>query len=135
EPLVWPAAQHARRPLEHTVVQKELDRVLHSAPGPALDRWRCADKRSPGASRAVRNRAWRQRFEGPECERCTTTHQRLTPVTLRHSAVSWWIANGISTVSAAKRVGHSSVEMIQRVYGHGSESEARRIAALDAKEL
>ncbi|MGH7686291.1 MAG: hypothetical protein ACREN2_05680 [Candidatus Dormibacteria bacterium] len=135
EPLVWPAGQHARAPLEHTVVQKALVRVLDSAPGAALDRWRCADKRSPGASRAARNRACRQRFEGDECGRCATPHQRLTPVTLRHSAVSWWIANGISTVSAAKRAGHSSVEMIQRVYGHGSLSEARRIAALDAKEL
>ena len=135
EPLVWPAAQHARAPLEHTVVQKALDRVLDSALGAVLDRWRCADKRSPGLGRAIRNRAYRQRFEGEECERCATQHQRLTPVTLRHSAVSWWIANGISTVSAAKRAGHSSVEMVQRVYGHGSESEARRIAALDAKEL
>ena len=135
EPLVWPAAQHARAPLEHTVVQKALDHVMDSASGAALDRWRCADKRSPGVGRAVRNRAYRQRFEGEECERCATPHQRMTPVTLRHSAVSWWIANGISTVSAAKRAGHSSVEMVQRVYGHGSESEARRIAALDAKEL
>ena len=135
EPLVWPSARHARTPLEHTVVQKALDDVLDSTRGAALDRWRCADKRSPGMSRAQRNRASRQRFEGEECQRCATPHQRMTPVTLRHSAVSWWIANGISTVSAAKRAGHSSVEMIQRVYGHGSESEARRIAALDAKEL
>lgn len=135
EPLVWPSTQHPRAPLEHTVVQKALEGVLNAASGSSLDRWRCADMRSPGATQAVRNRASRQRFEGEECERCATTHLRLTPVTLRHSAVSWWIANGISTVSAAKRAGHSSVEMIQRVYGHGSESEARRIAALDAKEL
>lgn len=135
EPLVWPAENHARAPLEHTVVQKALERVLDTAPGSSLDRWRCADMRSPDATQAVRNRAARQRFEGDECKRCATTHLRLTPVTLRHSAVSWWIANGISTVSAAKRAGHSSVEMIERVYGHGSESEARRITALDAKEL
>ncbi|MBV8528635.1 MAG: tyrosine-type recombinase/integrase [Candidatus Dormibacteraeota bacterium] len=135
EPLVWPSEQHPRAPVEHTVVQKALERVLNSAPGSSLDRWRCADMRSPGATQAVRNRAARQRFEGEECERCATTHLRLTPVMLRHSAVSWWIANGISTVSAAKRAGHSSVEMVQRVYGHGSESEARRITALDAKEL
>ena len=38
--------------------------------------------------------------------------------TLRHSAASHWLAAGVSTFEVARRLGHSSTNITERVYAH-----------------
>lgn len=42
----------------------------------------------------------------------------ITPHSLRHTHASMLLANGVSVASIAKRLGHSSAEITQRVYLH-----------------
>jgi integrase len=37
---------------------------------------------------------------------------------LRHSAISLWIQRGLTPFEVAKMVGHTSLKMIERRYGH-----------------
>ncbi len=51
--------------------------------------------------------------------------------TLRHTAASHWLAAGVSTFEVARRLGHSSTAITERVYSHllpgGQEKSARAL--------
>ena len=53
----------------------------------------------------------------------------VTPHVLRHTAISWRMHRRVPTYEIAKLVGHSSPQMIERVYGHLSPDHLK-----DAKE-
>lgn len=53
----------------------------------------------------------------------------VTPHTLRHTAASWRVQRRVPTYEVAKLLGHSSPQMIEKVYGHLSPDHLR-----DAKE-
>lgn len=46
--------------------------------------------------------------------------------TLRHSAASAWLENGVHIKQVADLLGHSSISITGDIYGHGSEDGARR---------
>jgi len=53
----------------------------------------------------------------------------VTPHILRHTAASWRVQRRVPTYEVAKLLGHSSAQMVERVYGHMSPDHL-----LDAKE-
>ena len=56
-----------------------------------------------------------------------------TPHTLRHTAVSWLVQEGVPFADVGAFVGMST-EMVERVYGHlAPESNARVLAAMDRR--
>ncbi|MFC9965727.1 tyrosine-type recombinase/integrase [Nocardia ignorata] len=58
--------------------------------------------------------------------------KRLTPYTLRHTAISWKLQDGVPIFVVSRDAGHESVNVTDRVYGHNdrraSESAAQVIA-------
>ncbi|MGH8899305.1 MAG: site-specific integrase [Egibacteraceae bacterium] len=71
----------------------------------------------PGRDGGVlRPAAWRQRVWRPAVERAGLTP--LVPHELRHTAVSWWIADGADPKRIAVWAGHKSVRTILDLYGH-----------------
>jgi integrase len=58
--------------------------------------------------------------------------RRVTPHTFRHSAATWMLRSGMNPLLVAQVLGHTSLDMIQRVYSHLTPSDAHRelIAAL-----
>lgn len=59
---------------------------------------------------------WRKRYFYPAVQRSQLT--RLTPHDLRHTAASFFIAEGANPWMLAEILGHSDTRMIDRVYGH-----------------
>ena len=64
-------------------------------------------------------RAFRAAAADAELDRHVTAHS------LRHSAATGWLENGLSIVEVSRRLGHSSISSIGDVYGHTSEAAAR----------
>jgi integrase len=54
--------------------------------------------------------------------------RRLTPKAMRHGHVSALLERGMSMLAVAKRAGHASTAMIDRVYGHTGRAEDERAA-------
>ena len=58
--------------------------------------------------------------------------KHLTPYTLRHTAISWKLQDGVPIFVVSRDAGHESVNVTDRVYGHNdrraSESAAQVIA-------
>lgn len=50
--------------------------------------------------------------------------KRVTPHLFRHSYITWMITKGVNPVQVAAIVGHSSLDLIYRVYTHLSPSNA-----------
>lgn len=52
----------------------------------------------------------------------------VTPHTLRHTAASWRVQRGVPLPHVAKYLGHSSTQMIEKVYGHLSPEHLKDAA-------
>lgn len=50
----------------------------------------------------------------------------VTPHTLRHTAASWMIQKGVPIYEVARYLGHSSVAMIEKTYGHMAPQHLKR---------
>jgi integrase len=63
---------------------------------------------------------WRRRDFNPAVERAGLTALRPTPHTLRHTAVSLWIASGVCTnqIQVAQLAGHEQLGSVYKLYGH-----------------
>ncbi|MGH9244911.1 MAG: tyrosine-type recombinase/integrase [Acidimicrobiales bacterium] len=73
----------------------------------------------------VRLSLWRRRFWYPAIEQAGVAPLRFHD--LRHTAVAFWIAAGLTPLGIARRAGHSSVVVVQDRYGHllpGAEAQA-----------
>ncbi|MCG7932148.1 MAG: site-specific integrase [Candidatus Thiodiazotropha lotti] len=55
--------------------------------------------------------------------------KNVTPHVLRHTAASWRVQRRVPTYEVAKLLGHSSAQMVEKVYGHLSPDHL-----MDAKE-
>jgi integrase len=69
-----------------------------------------------------RNREWRPAIEAAEL------HPALTPYSMRHTALSWWISDGLDLKTVAS-VGGTSMRMLDDHYAHlvpGHEDRTRR---------
>jgi integrase len=78
---------------------------------------------------------WRAREWHPALEAAGLRRRR--PYDLRHTAISNWLAAGLSLFEVARYAG-TSVQMIDRVYGHltrGSEERARSLLDAHASRL
>lgn len=64
----------------------------------------------------LRPPAWRRRVWAPAVT--VTDLSPLTPHALRHTAVSIWIAAGVSPAEIAARAGHASAAVVLDRYGH-----------------
>jgi len=60
--------------------------------------------------------------------------QHVTPHVVRHSAATWMLRRGMNCLLVAQVLGHSSLEMITKVYCHLTPTDAHRelMAALRA---
>lgn len=54
---------------------------------------------------------------------------KVTFHTLRHTFASWLIMNDVDLFTVAKLMGHSSIDMVVRIYGHLSRDHKRRAVA------
>ncbi|MGI8498568.1 MAG: tyrosine-type recombinase/integrase [Gemmatimonadaceae bacterium] len=54
---------------------------------------------------------------------------KVTLHTLRHTFASWLVMRGVDLFTVAKLMGHSSIDMVVRVYGHLSPDHKRRAMA------
>jgi integrase len=54
---------------------------------------------------------------------------KVTFHTLRHTFASWLVMRGVDLFTVAKLMGHSSIDMVVRVYGHLSPDHKRRAMA------
>lgn len=63
---------------------------------------------------------WRKRYFNPAVERAGLTALGPTPHTLRHTAVSLWIASGKCTnqIQVAQLAGHEQLASVYKLYGH-----------------
>ncbi len=50
----------------------------------------------------------------------------VTPHTLRHTAASWMVQKGVPVNDVAKYLGHSSVHMVEKHYGHMAPEHLKR---------
>ena len=64
---------------------------------------------------------------GTGCSRCGLVE--VTPHTLRHTAASWMIQKGVPIYEVARYLGHSSVVMIEKTYGHMAPEHLQRAKA------
>lgn len=53
----------------------------------------------------------------------------VTPNTLRHTAATWALAAGVAPWEVAGMLGHTSVRMVERTYGHHSPAYLQGVAA------
>lgn len=106
---------------------------LSPATRAALDAWRQQAPASgwmfPGAGGGhwwyshFRTAVWK-----PLADRAGLPHH--TPKSLRHAGASMLLAAGGSLLAVAKRMGHSSPQLILRVYGHVMTDDQRKLAGL-----
>lgn len=61
---------------------------------------------------------------GTACKRAGLND--VTPHTLRHTAASWMVQKGVPIYDVAKYLGHSSIAMIEKTYGHMSPEHLHR---------
>lgn len=72
-----------------------------------------------GPEGAALNRNWRSRVWAPAIKGAALSDPQPTPHSLRHTAVSFWIATGtVDRMRLAKWLGHSSPLLIDTLYGH-----------------
>jgi integrase len=119
-------AGHRIVPVPRSVVDQLVEHVMRlSGDGP--------DGLFPGRDGGVlRPAAWRQRVWHPAVERAGLAP--LVPHELRHTAVSWWIADGADPKRIAVWAGHSSVRTILDLYGHLYDSDDEAfMTRLDAR--
>ena len=64
-------------------------------------------------------RAFRTAANAAKIDHHVTVH------TLRHSAATGWLENGLNIVEVSRRLGHSSISITGDVYGHISDAAAR----------
>ncbi|MDQ3401817.1 MAG: site-specific integrase [Actinomycetota bacterium] len=75
------------------------------------------------------NRVWHKARASTFTEEVRKTPLAATPYTLRHAAVSTWLAGGVDPAQVAKWAGHS-LEVLLQVYAkslHGRETAARQL--------
>jgi integrase len=79
--------------------------------------------------RPVLQSNFRNRVFVPAAERAGVLDKDGKPPTvhhLRHTAISLWIARGLTPFEVSKMVGHTDLKMIERRYGHLYESELQK---------
>lgn len=79
------------------------------------------------------HRTFTGRYWIPACIEAGLTDPRPKFHTLRHSHASWLIGRGVDIVKVSRRLGHSSVQVTDTVYGHLDEDaqiEAAEVAGL-----
>jgi integrase len=52
--------------------------------------------------------------------------QHVTPHVFRHSAATWMLRRGMNPLLVAQVLGHSPLDMIQKVYSHLTPNDAHR---------
>lgn len=109
------------------------DVPLSSAAKAALDVWRTLAGPSPWMFAGDRGgHRWYTHFRetvwGPLAERAGLPDH--TPKSLRHAGASLLLAAGGSLLAVARRMGHSSPQLILRVYGHTMRDDQRKLAGI-----
>mgnify|MGYP003764372423 CR=1 FL=1 len=61
---------------------------------------------------------------GTACQRAGL--EDVTPHTLRHTAASWLVQKGVPIYEVARYLGHSSVAMVEKTYGHMAPEHLKR---------
>jgi integrase len=61
---------------------------------------------------------------GTACKRAGL--ENVTPHTLRHTAASWMVQKGVPIYDVAKYLGHSSIAMVEKTYGHMAPEHLHR---------
>ncbi|MFI6041975.1 tyrosine recombinase XerC [Nocardia sp. NPDC051321] len=61
--------------------------------------------------------------------------KHLTPYTLRHTAISWKLQDGVELFVVSRDAGHESTFVTDRVYGHNDRRSSEAAAAVIAKRL
>lgn len=61
---------------------------------------------------------------GTACQRAGLDD--VTPHTLRHTAASWMVQKGVPIYEVARYLGHSSVAMVEKTYGHMAPEHLKR---------
>lgn len=119
----------------------KTDRAARSVPiaDPALDRLRVHIEATIGWSNSaallftgrdggvLRPTNWRRRFFNPAIEQAGLSP--LTPHDLRHTAASFFIAEGANQWMLAEILGHRDTRMIDRVYGHLFDKDRQELRA------
>lgn len=65
----------------------------------------------------------------------TLSVKHLTPYTLRHTAISWKLQDGVELFVVSRDAGHESIFVTDRVYGHNDRRASEAAAAVIAKRL